>query len=126
MATEVEDTLAPSGISGSGVYGVDTASVKGDNASKPVTELPAVYTRDFLPSPVTSIHDTNEEILRLSVKGVVHRTSERKGEVVIFRAAQRKVALRLPIPLGRNIDRLYVVQSVFNDSSTNYIGLQLI
>lgn len=73
MATEVKDTLAPSDTSGSGVSGVDTASVEGDTASKPITEPLAVYTRDVLPSQEIPVHDTNEEILRFSIKGDLDR-----------------------------------------------------
>ena len=114
MATEMGDTLAPTSNSGSGVYGPDTASVEGVNTSKSITEPLAVY---------TDVHDTNEEILRVSIKGfaIGRWRSDRKGEVlIIVRAGQRKVALRFS--LDRTNKKEYVVQSVFDDSSTNYIG----
>ena len=76
---EVEDTLAPSSVSGSGVYGVDSAWVEGNKA------------------PESAIHYANEEILRVSIKSFIFDRRRRnfKGKVVILRVDQRKVALRL-------------------------------
>ena len=137
MATEVGDTLAPLDTSGSGVYGADTASelydydaasvvhspsstsIRGDNASKSTYTTKPMRERPFY--PVTPFHITDEEILRVCIKGFEYdgRKSDLKGEVVISQAGRRKVALRLPQAWKKN---LYVVQSALNDSRTNCIG----
>ena len=104
MATEVEDTLVPSGTSGSDVYGVDTAWVEENKV------------------PESAIHDANEEILRVSIKSFIfdRRRHDFKGNIVILRVDQCKVALRLlHILPGCNEKHPYVVQSAFNDSGTN-------
>ena len=111
MATEREDTLKPSGTSGSGFHGVDTATVKAEKA------------------PKSLIHDNKEEILRLSVKGFnFSRSSGHDWEdVMISRAGHRKVAIQLLDVRGRPPDRekepRYVVRKSFHNCSINYIGL---
>ncbi len=112
MATEVEDTLKPSGTSGSGLYGIDSASVKSDKASESL------------------IHDANEEILlRLSVRGFYFSWSRDNGfeDIVILRAGHRKVAIRLldvkASPSDQRSGRSYVFQLSSRNCSINYIGL---
>ena len=110
MAAGVKDTLAPSSISGSGVYGLNTAWVEGNKASK---------------SPV---HDTKEEILRLRVKGSNLRRGKNTGweNIVILRARHRKVAIHLlsnqRSQLGRKKQHWYVVRSASHAISTDHIG----
>ena len=113
MATEVGDTLAPSDTSGSGVFGADTFSVDGDNASK------------------SAVNDTEEEILRLRVKGFRFRREQYTTwqNVVILRAAHRRVAIHLlseqHSPLGWDKEHSYVIRSAPNDISTDQIGSKL-
>ena len=110
MATEVGDTWAPSDTSGSGVFGADSASVDGDNASK------------------SAVNDAEEEILRLRVRGF--RLGREKyttwQKVVILRAGHRKVAIRLLSDkhslLGRDKEHSYVIRSAAHDISTDHIG----
>ena len=107
MATEVEDTPAPWSTKGSRVYGLDTPWVEGNKASGYAIEY------------------ANKEILRVSIKGFVlnRRRRDFKGKLAILRVDQRTVALQLfHSLLGWNKTHLYVVQSAFNDFSTNYIG----
>lgn len=100
MAAEVQDALAPSSTSDSGF---DTASVEGDKASR---------------SPV---HDANEEILRLYVKGFGLRWRKHTDweYIVILRAGRRKVAIQLQ---GPEEEHSYVVRSASYDISTDHIG----
>ena len=111
MAAEVGNTQESSGVSGSGLYGVDTASVKEDKASESL------------------IRDNDEEILRLSIQGFNSRRLRHNGweKIVILRAGHRKVAIQLLDIIGSLLDRKkersYVTQSSFHNFSTNYIGL---
>ena len=111
MATKVEDTLEPSGVSGSGLYGTDTASVKGDRSSESL------------------ISDDDTEILRLSIQGFdFGRAGPSSWEdIVIYRAGHRKVEIQLLDNLDSLPDqekgRSYVAQSASHDFSTNYIDL---
>ena len=114
MATEVGNTLEPSGVSGSGLYGVDTASIKEYKASESL------------------IRDDDKEILRLSIQGFNLSGSGFSDweDVVIHRAGHRKVEIQLldnlDSPPDREKGRSYVAPSASHDFSTNYIGLSLI
>ena len=114
MATEVGNTLKPSGVSGSGLYGVDSASVKEYKASESL------------------IRDDDKETLRLSIQGFNFSRREFScwEDVLIYRAGHRKVEIQ-PLYIKYNSSdrgkrRSYVFQSSVHDLNTNYIGLSLI
>ena len=117
-AVEAEDTPVSSisgstratSISGSGVYGVGTAWVKGDKASK---------------SPV---HDAKKDILQFTVKGFNLRKGKNTDweDIVILRAGHRKVEIHLSsishsLP-GLEKTSLYVVRSASHHIRTDHIG----
>ena len=118
MAAEVGDTFVSWDTSGSGVFGADTTSVYGHNASKSTVSKPTVL-------------NTEEEVLRLRVKGL--RLGREKldwwQDVVISRARHRKVAIHLlskqQASLGRDKEHSYVVRSASHDISTDHIGSKL-
>ena len=102
----VEHTLRPSDTSDSGLYGVDTASVKGDKAFESL------------------IRDDDKEILRLSIRGFNLSRSRRFFDepswekIVILPAGHRTVVIQLldnlDSPSKRGDGGLYVIQSSFH------------
>ncbi len=134
MATQVEDTLEPSGTSGSGLYGVDTASAKEDKASESLIcdDDKEILRLSIQEASESFIYDKDEEILRLSIQGFNFKGLRHNGweKILVLRAGHRKVAIQLldikENPPDRKKGRSYVVQSSFHDFSTNYIGLWLI
>ena len=111
-----EDTLRPSGVSGSGLYGVGTPSAEGCEASGSLSYDDDNGILGYKASGSLNCDD-DIAILRLSVQGFNFSESGRScwEDVEISRAGHRKVAIQLldikNSPQDRKRGHSYAVQS---------------
>ena len=116
MPLEADDTLRPSGVSGSGLYGIDTASVEGDDASESLSYDDDNGILGYKASG-SLIRNDNSGILRLSVRGFEFSELGPScwEDVEISRAGHRKVVIQLldinNNPQDRKRGHSYAVQS---------------